>query len=176
MERGVIDGILENRSRKKNSGTDGGASGAGIDFERTAELRHPFTHAWDAYAEAGLAAMRRTICGDGHAGAEVGDFKSDALRVFAEDDMGALAAGMTLDVGETFLSDAEERGFGDLREAAKAGEKFERGFDAAAFAETVDVFLQGGDKAEVVEQRRMKEIRERANFAGHLLEEFTGFF
>src|SRR6266852_3881321 len=173
MERGVIDGILENRSRKKNSGTDGGASGAGIDFERAAELRHSFTHAWDAYAEARLAAVGSAVCRDDHATAEVGDFKSDALRVFPEDDLGALAAGMTLDVGETFLSDAEECGFGDLRETAKASQKLKRGFDAAAFAETVDVFLEGGDEAEVVEQRRMKEIRERANFAGHLLEEFT---
>jgi hypothetical protein len=83
---------------------------------------------------------------------------------------------MALDVGETLLGDAEERGFGDLGKTAKTCKEFERGFDAAALAETVHVFLKSGDEAEVVEQRRMQEVRESTDFAGHLLEEFAGLF
>ncbi len=39
-----------------------------------------------------------------------------------------------------------------------------------------DIFLEGGDEAELIEQGRMEEIGERANFPGHLLEEGASFF
>src|ERR1700722_2893168 len=176
MESGVIVGILENRSGKKNSGTYGGAGSAGVYFEGATELGHAFAHAGDADAEARLAAMGGAVGRNDHAAAEVGDFEGDALRIFAEDDLGALAAGVALDVGEAFLGDAEERGFGNLGKAPKTGEEFEGSFDAVAFAEPVDVFLERGGEAEVVEQRWMEEVGEGADFAGHLLEKFAGLF
>ena len=49
----------------------------------------------------------------------------------------------------------------------------ELGLNPAAFAEAVGVLLEGGDEAEIVEERRMKQVRERANLAGHLLGEIT---
>src|SRR6266702_1446648 len=119
MSSGGIERVLENRSGQKNSGTNGGATGAGFDFQRAAELSHAFAHAGDADAETGLAAMRRAVGGNDHAGAKIGDFEGDAFGIFAEDDLGAFAAGVALDVGETFLGDAEESGFSDLGEAAK---------------------------------------------------------
>ena|SRR5882757_2713307 len=165
MERGAIVGILENRGGNKNFGTNGGAAGAGIDFERAAELGHAFAHASDADAEARLTAMGSAIRRDDHAAAEIRNFEGDAIGIFAQCDLGALAAGMALDVGETFLGDAKEGGFGHLRKAAKTGEEFEGSFDAAALAETVDVFLKGGDEAKVIEQWRVQEIGESANLA-----------
>ncbi len=81
-----------------------------------------------------------------------------------------------MDVGETFLDDAEEGDFYGLREAREIDGCEELRFDAAALAEAVDVFLEGGDEAEIVEQRRMEEIGKRADFAGHLLREGAGFF
>src|SRR5271166_4296095 len=48
--------------------------------------------------------------------------------------------------------------------------------DAAALAEAADVFLESGDEAKIVEERRVKEIREGADFAGHLLGELASFF
>src|ERR1700730_15104760 len=172
MESSVISGILESRSGKKNSGAHGGAGSAGVYFEGATELSHAFAHAGDAHAEARLAAMGRAVGRNDHTAAGVGDFQSDALRIFAEDDLGTLAARMALNVGEAFLSDAEERGFGDLRKAAKTGEEFEGSFDATAFAEPVDVFLEGGDEAEVVEQRGVEAVvgEDRLRGCGSLFE------
>src|SRR5258708_34629720 len=120
--------------------------------------------------------MGSAVCRDDHTAAEVGDFEGDALWIFAKDDLRALAAGVALDVGKTLLSDAEESGFGNLGKAAKTGEEFERGFDAAAFAETVDVFLEGRDEAEAVAERRTAGGRGRATVAGHWREEAAGVF
>src|SRR5258708_38525244 len=106
MESGGIEGVLENRGREKNFRTDGGASGAGIDFERAAELGHAFSHAGDADAEAGLAAMGGAVCRDDHATAGVGGFGGGALWLFAKADFRAPAAGGALDVGKTLLRDA----------------------------------------------------------------------
>src|SRR5579883_2343992 len=60
-------------------------------------------------------------------------------------------------------------------QAAIARRQFELSVDPATLAEAVDVLLQCGAKAEVVEQRGVQEIGEGANFAGHLLEEFACF-
>jgi len=124
MESGGIV-VLENRSREKNFRTDGGTGGAGIDFEGAAELGHAFAHAGDANTKAWLTAMRSAVVGNAHPAAEVCDFEDDAFGVFVKPDLSAFAAGVSLNVGEAFLSDAKEGGFCDLRETAEAGEKLE---------------------------------------------------
>ena len=83
---------------------------------------------------------------------------------------------MALNVGEAFLHDAEECDFDGLRQAAEVLGKDEFGFNAAAFTEAVNIFLEGGDQAKFIEQRRMQQVGEGANLAGHLLEEDAGFF
>src|SRR5260221_8059906 len=107
MERGGIGGVLENRGREKNFRADSGASGAGIDFQRATELGHAFAHPGNSDAESRLAPMGSAVGGDDHAAPEVCDFEDDALSIFAEHDVGTLAAGVALDVGEAFLSDAK---------------------------------------------------------------------
>ena len=66
--------------------------------------------------------------------------------------------------------------FDGLREAREIGVGEELRLDATALTEAVNIFPEGRDEAEIVEQRRMKEIGERADFAGHLLREGAGFF
>ena len=91
-------------------------------------------------------------------------------------DFGGGAAGVALDVGEAFLNYAEKGDFDGLGEAREIGVGEELRLDAAALTEAVNIFPEGRDEAEIVEQRRMKEIGERADFAGHLLREGAGFF
>src|ERR1700680_5322245 len=102
MKRGVIGRILENRGAEETPRAARGAAGAGSDFERAAELGHALAHAGNADAEARLAAVGRAIGRNGHAAAEVGDFEGDAVRILAEGELGALAAGRGLAVGGVF--------------------------------------------------------------------------
>lgn len=82
---------------------------------------------------------------------------------------------MALDVGEAFLNDAEESSFNGLRQASKIGEQIELSVDATALAEAESVFLESRDEAEFIEERRMQEKRECADFARHLAHESAGF-
>ena len=83
---------------------------------------------------------------------------------------------MALNIGESFLDDAEESGFDGLRQAIESGQDEKLGIDAAAVGETLRVFLEGGDEAEIIEERRVEEVRESTDFAGDLLREVAGFF
>src|ERR1700719_3029412 len=60
--------------------------------QRVRESSSVRRQARDAHAEARLAAMGRAVRRNDHTAAGVGDFQSDALRIFAEDDLGTLAA------------------------------------------------------------------------------------
>jgi len=140
------------------------------------ELGHAFAHAGNAHAKARDIGLGWAVGGKLHAATVIDDLQGDRGRVFAETDGRRVAAGMALDVGEAFLNDAEEGYFNELRQAAELFGKDKFGLNAAAFAETADIFLERGDKAEFIEQRRMQEIGESADFAGHLLQKGTGFF
>jgi len=106
----------------------------------------------------------------------VDDFEGDLGILLAQANLGGGAAGVALDVGETFLNDAEERDFHGLGKAFEGSEGKQLSFNAAALAEAVDVFLEGGEQAKVVEKRGMEEIRKSTDFAGHLLGEVASFF
>ena len=108
--------------------------------------------------------------------AEVDDFQGDLGILLAQANLGVGAAGVTLDVGETFLNDAEEGDLHGLGKAFEGSEGEQLSFDTAALAETVDVFLESGEQAEVVEKRGMEEVRKCADFPGHLLGEVASFF
>ncbi len=108
--------------------------------------------------------------------AEVDDLQGDLGILLAQADLGGGAAGVTLDVGETLLNDAEEGDLHGLGKAFEGSEGKQLGFNAAALAEAVDVFLESGEQAEVIEKRGMEEIRKSTDFAGHLLGEVASFF
>ena len=100
-------------------------------------------------------------------------FENEERALLGEMDFGGGAAGMALDVGETFLNDAEESNFERLRQALELGIGNELGLNPAAFAEAVGVLLEGGDETKIVEERRMEQVGERADFARHLLGEIA---
>lgn len=161
---------------KGNGSANGGAGGAGKNVEAAAELSHALAHAGDAHAEARFVRLRGTVGGKLHAATEVDDFEGDKRIFLTETDFGSGAAGVALDIGETFLDNAEEGQFDGLRETVELGEEEELRVDGAALAEALGVFLQGGDETEIVEERRVEKIREGADFAGHLLSERTSLF
>jgi len=166
--------ILERGSGEQDSSTNRSSVRVRFDIEIATELGHTFTHAGNADAVTGRP-EGLAIFGREHALAVVGNLENDGVYIFAERDVCLFAPGVALDVGKTFLGDAEEGGFDHLREAAIAWRKFKRDFDAAALTKAVDVFLEGGDQTKVVEQGRMEQIRKRADLTGHLLEKPTGF-
>ena len=120
--------------------------------------------------------MRIAVRGWSHTMAKIDDFESDLGGFLTETDLGGGAAGMALNVGEALLNDAEQSDLEGLREAVELREKEELGIDAAALAEALGVFLEGGNEAKVVKERRMEKVGEGTNFAGHLLGERTSLF
>ena len=105
--------------------------------------------------------------------AVVDDFESEERVLLGETDFGGGAAGMALNIGKTFLNDAKESDFERLRQALELGIGNELGLNPAAFAKAVGVLLEGGDETEIVEERRMEQVGERANLARHLLGEIA---
>jgi len=176
MRRGAIGCLLGKTFRGRDSSANGGAGRAGFNSEAAAELGHAFAHAGNTHAEARDIGLGWAIGGKLHAATVIGDLQGDLGRIFAETDGGGAAAGMALNVGEAFLNDAEEGDFDGLRQAAEVFGKDKFGFNAAALAETADIFLESGNQAKFIEQRRMEKVGEGANFARHLLEEDAGFF
>jgi|SRR5208282_379422 len=176
MLRGAIGSLLGGSLTTRHSSANGGAGGAGCNFEVAAELGHALTHARNAHAEACDIGLGWAVGGKLHAATVIDDLQGYRRRVFAETDGGGVAAGMALNVGEAFLNDAEEGDFDGLRQAAEVLGKDKFGFNAAALAETADIFLESGDQAKFIEQRRMEKVGEGADFAGHLLQKGAGFF
>jgi hypothetical protein len=103
------------------------------------------------------------------------DLEADAGGVTAQADHGLIAAGMALNVGKAFLYDAKEGGFGVLGQTREAGLKIQLDGDAAALAEPLGIFLDGGNEAELVEERGMEKVGKGTNFSRHFLEEVAGF-
>src|SRR6516225_7241465 len=156
--------ILKYWSRVEYTRANRGTTGIGINFELPANLDHALAHAGDTDAQPAWAG-RVAVFRRGDAAAVVGDFQSDACGVVAKSYSSELASGMALNIGEALLGDPEKGGFDNLRKSAKTGRQFEGDVDTAAFAETVDIFLEGRDEAEIVEQRRVQQIRKGADFA-----------
>src|SRR5208337_4952609 len=155
MLRDAIECLLGNTLRARDGSPNGGAGGAGFNVEAAAELGHAFAHAGNAHAEERDVGPRWVIGRELHSVAIVSDLQGHLGKIFAKTDGGGVAAGMALNVGEALLNDAEQGDFDGLRQAAEVLRKDEFGFDAATFAEAADIFLESGDKAELIEQRRM---------------------
>ena len=140
-----------------------------MNVEAATELSDAFAHAGNADAKMGVIGEGLAIGGEMHAASEIDDLENDGGGVFEEADGGGCAAGMALDIGKAFLNDTEKGDFDELGHAIEMWGKYELGFDAAAFAEAANIFPEGGDEAEFIEQGRMEEIGEGADFPGHLL-------
>jgi hypothetical protein len=150
--------------------------GIGNDVEPATQLSHALAHAGDADAESGfLRLLRRIVRRKTQASAKVDDFESDGGVLLEEANFGAGAAGVALNVGETFLDNTKEGKLDGLRQAGELRAEFEASVDAAAFAEALSILLESGNEAEIVEKGRVEKIGKSADFARHLLREGTGF-
>jgi hypothetical protein len=70
-----------------------------------------------------------------------------------------------VDIGESFLNDAEHGEFEFFIEAAEFLGDVDADGDAAAFGEQFGVRSDGGDQAGFLQQRRVEESRDEADFA-----------
>jgi hypothetical protein len=99
------------------------------------------------------------------ADAIVANFDGDEAGVAFNADRGRGGAGVTMNVGERFLNDAENGEFEFFFEAAEVFVDVDGDRDAAAFGEQFGVSADGSNQARFFKQRRMKERRNEANFA-----------
>ena len=81
----------------------------------------------------------------------------------------AFAARMAVDVGERFLHDTEECSLHVCREAAEVGREFQLNVDLAALGKTLDVPAQSRGQSQLIEQGRVKQVGDGAQFLGELL-------
>ena len=79
---------------------------------------------------------------------------------------------MAVNVGQALLHDAENCGFHVRGEAAQVLGYFELNFDLAAFRKSLDVPVQSRAQADFVQQRRMQQVRNGADFSADLLHQF----
>jgi hypothetical protein len=105
------------------------------------------------------------------ADAIVADFDGDQAGVAFNADRGRGGAGVTMNVGERFLNDAENGEFEFFFEAAEVFVDVDGDRDAAAFGEQFGVSGDGSDQARFFKKRRMKERRNEANFANRCASE-----
>src|ERR1700760_4531879 len=95
----------------------------------------------------------------------------ELLPVPLQADPGDSTAGVTLDVREGLLNDAEHRGLHFFREAAELFRSIECRGDAAALFEPAHKPSQARHDAAFVDHRRMEQIGERANLRDGLIGE-----
>src|SRR5208282_602916 len=75
---------------------------------------------------------------------------------------------MAMNVGQTFLDNAEQRQLIVAIQTLDCVRKIKRDPNSTSFCEALDVFGEGGLQADLVQQRRMKKVRHSANVFGHL--------
>ena len=99
----------------------------------------------------------------GQALAVIGDLHDDGVIRGFQRDGDAAGSGVFVHVGEAFLDNAEDGGLEILREARQVARNLEVRGDFAALREALDVNRQGRLETGLIEQRRMQQMRERAD-------------
>ena len=84
------------------------------------------------------------------------DFEMDAIFAAGNANVGEGAIGMAMNVGETFLHDAENGGLEFGGQPSDVGRNIQKDLDVAALRKSFDISPESGGKAEVVQQRRVK--------------------
>src|ERR1700688_4806198 len=90
-------------------------------------------------------------------------------------DRGRATFGMTMDVGKAFLHDPKTGDFYVVGQAAEIGGDDEVDMNFAARGISIDVGVERGDQAELVEQGRMQEVGDGADFAADFRDEYFVF-
>jgi len=99
---------------------------------------------------------------------------SDAVWKFLNTNLSDATARMAVNIAETLLDDPEDGGFNVGGEARQIVGNIDIDLDAAALRESFDVGQQRRAETGFVEQRRMQQIGDGANFGEAQLYEFDG--
>lgn len=144
----------------------------GVDADFAVVGADAFAHAAEAYAGAVGADGGEFFGGEAVAG--VAGFDQEAGGIVGDADVRGFAAGMAVNIAETFLHHAED---GQLQFVGQAVE-FVDGqidLDGGALLQALDIPSQGGAQAEFIEQRRMEQVGSGANFLIQFASEGDGF-
>ena len=142
-------------------------------FQLSAEFSGALAHSSDA--DTGAAGPQLYNPFD-HAFPVILHFNDDLVLSPHQGDSDFPRPGMAKDVGQRFLNDAKHCRLQFGREPGKIGWlHFERGFDAAALGQSVQVPAQGGDQAHFIEQGRMQKMGQAANLLRGMINQAVGF-
>src|SRR5208282_2972651 len=165
---------MEHLSFQRKCGPHSGSRLARFDLQSPSQLRHPFAHANDSDAESSARFVELLARSLGNAAPLIAYLQHDPGRLSVQANASRAAAGMPLNVGQAFLDDPEEGRLSFLGQPAKSGRNSHLHPDAAPLAESLSVFLYCGGQSQLIEQRRMQQVRECADLAGHVLEHVAG--
>lgn len=165
---------LRNKRHKREGDGNLGALGIRSDLPNAAELADTFAHATKTDATEVCGVEEFELIG-GDAGAAVGDAKADlSVRVLNLNERDG-TAGVTVDVGQALLNNAEDGDFEVGRGPTEVAANIEFHADAAASGKFIAEEPEGGEQADFVEERRMKEVGNGAGLTTHLSDEAGDF-
>src|SRR5579864_9136311 len=142
-----------------------GAVWAGFNVQLSAYLFHSLAHALNAYAPGKGSAFSMSLGIPLDAASVVARLQQDSFRSAAQQDVCAEASGMTLNVDQTFLHDAEQGHFLLLRQPSEIWGYLERHFDSRAFGKAGYIVPDGILQPCLIEHRGMQDVRQGANLA-----------
>ena len=126
-----------------------------------ARVLQPFPNTGQSYAD--VSCLPKAIQNfSRHSPAEILNGKDNLCGVFGDAHVNRAAPGMTMNIGESFLQNSEQRSLGPARQPAQVLGKFQGRGDSAASPETLNIPSGCGDETRLIEQRRMKQMREGA--------------
>src|SRR5262249_39229440 len=143
-------------------------------FQSSAELHNSFAHA--SHADAGRACLGYLGQFLGrYAFSPIADVDSDVIAGPDEAKAGHGTSRVAKNIGQAFLDDAEDGGFEILRKPAEVFGQVEINGNLAAFRKAFDVPAQGRTQAGFVEQRRVEQVGNGANFRTRVTDQSNGF-
>src|ERR1700730_788414 len=139
---------------------------SGLNLQLSSQLAHPLIHALNSYT--GTERHRYAL-------SLITNLKGYLAAVSGNGDAGRTAAGVAMDIGKTLLHDSENRSFEFSGEASNGGVKTKVNLDFAALGESFDIPAHCGEQAGLVEQRRVQQMRHRAQVPGQLFNQAQAF-
>src|SRR2546428_2927754 len=158
---------------QRQEGLDDRAAAVGPDLQVPPCLAGPLLHAEDPDPQGvrRLPLAGRTC----DPVAVVPDLELHPVRRFSQTDLAAAAPGMPPEVGQAFLDDPEDRRLQVRRQARGTEPDPQADPDAAFLLQAAAVPAQGADQADLVEDRRMEEVRQAPELVHAVLEQPLAF-
>src|SRR6266699_5149426 len=133
---------------------------AGTNLEATAELGNSLVHALNADAHPSMC-PRRGIWACGHSFALVPHLQLHFISLTNDADGGNATPRVTMNVREALLHHPENSGFQFLRESREIVGNFQSYSDFAALFKAFQKQTETGRKTNLIQQRRMQQMRDR---------------